>query len=359
MREASASSLPPGSHQPSTRAAWLPSDVRTGQASGEQPVPRSTRPAMPAVSYNAEPSIIPGYDDEERATDISLAPDFPSILPPVSTKDHPLLLRLDSVHAGQVFTLTGETATLGRHASNDIVLQDSGISRFHARFKLEDKQLVVQDLESKNGIYHHRQRVESASLKEGDQIRLGPRVTFRYILTDQKQEELLKRLYLSSTRDALTGIYNRRHFDERLKAEVAFALRHHQNLGLLLFDIDHFKQVNDRWGHPGGDAVLKQVAKSIAQQLRNEDVLARTGGEEFGVILRGVAAADAVRLAERLRSIVAAVPALVEGRPVGVTISVGCAELGQCQSAEALIRLTDRRLYAAKRSGRNRVVANG
>jgi diguanylate cyclase (GGDEF)-like protein len=219
---------------------------------------------------------------------------------------------------------------------------------------------VIEDLDSRNGTFVGGSAITRKRLSDGDSIQLGPRVGLRYSLTDANQEELLQRLYESSTRDALTGAYNRKHFEERLSAEVAYGLRHNVDTSLILIDIDHFKRINDTHGHQTGDAVLRQVAATAARRLRTEDVLARFGGEEFAVILRGTSRLGAGLVAERLRAVIAALPAIVDGKPIPVTISAGCASLECCseRSGHELISVADRRLYRAKNGGRNRVVAS-
>ncbi len=143
--------------------------------------------------------------------------------------------------------------------------------------------------------------------------------------------------------------------------EVAFARRHSTSVSLVIFDLDHFKKVNDTYGHPAGDAVLVTVAERVQKALRTEDVFARYGGEEFVVILRGIDLEGAHKVGERLRAIVDASPIPADSLSIPVTLSAGCAALTCCPepSTVALIAIADRRLYAAKRAGRNRVVAEG
>jgi diguanylate cyclase (GGDEF)-like protein len=191
-------------------------------------------------------------------------------------------------------------------------------------------------------------------------IQLGPRVVFRYSVTDSGEERILRQLYESSVKDSLTGAFNREYFGERLKAEVAYAKRHGLSLSLVMMDLDHFKNVNDTHGHPAGDAVLAASVGAIARSLRGEDVLARYGGEEFVVILRGIPLSGAEGVGERLRGTVEKTKIQHEGTIIECTVSVGCASLRCTESltAEALVAIADRRLYLAKRSGRNRVVAS-
>ena len=164
----------------------------------------------------------------------------------------------------------------------------------------------------------------------------------------QQANEQLARLAVT---DGLTGLFNRRHFEERLAVELARLQRHPQPLSLVMFDVDHFKSVNDRFGHAQGDRVLVALARAAQQQVRASDVLARWGGEEFIVLLPGDSAAEAMRLAERLRD---SFESLVVPGVGTVTASFGVAELADGESADDLCLRADEALYAAKDAGRNR-----
>lgn len=172
--------------------------------------------------------------------------------------------------------------------------------------------------------------------------------------------EMAKQLYEASIYDPLTEVFNRRYFAKQLSKEMAYARRHGTTVSVLVLDIDHFKQVNDVFGHSTGDQVLREVAARLKARLRSEDTLARHGGEEFVVLLRGVHAEGAAAAAERLRAALASQPVEARVASIPVTISVGCATHagGQC-SEDELLALADSRLYQAKRSGRNRVVSEG
>jgi diguanylate cyclase (GGDEF)-like protein len=277
----------------------------------------------------------------------------------LTRRDRALLLRLDGTSAGQGFSLGQDAVQIGRHPTTGLTLQDRGVSRIHARVYCQHGVHWIEDLGSRNGTYVQGRKVDHCVLEDGDWVQLGPRASFRFTFVDARQEEVLRRLYDSSTRDALTGAYNRAYFDERLRAEVAYALRHGTALSLVIFDIDHFKRVNDTYGHQAGDAVLRHLAGTVQVRLRTEDVFARYGGEEFVVILRGIDLKGAARVGERVRSTVASSAVFFEGSHIPVSVSAGCASL-DCQeerSAEALIATADHRLYQAKNAGRNRVVA--
>jgi two-component system cell cycle response regulator len=174
------------------------------------------------------------------------------------------------------------------------------------------------------------------------------------------QDELRKRnveLDLLSRADVLTGLANRRHIEERLIDLVSSAHRHHHSLTVLMLDIDHFKDVNDTFGHAGGDTVLREFSSRLQRVLREEDVVGRWGGEEFLVLLPFTNLEGAVALGERVCASIAAEPfVLADRRTLSVTVSVGCAEVDG-NDPEEFVRNADAALYAAKEGGRNRVVA--
>jgi two-component system, cell cycle response regulator len=290
-----------------------------------------------------------------RATDIAGPPTQPSVV------DRAVLLRMDGVQAGQIVGLEHWPFTVGRHPTNQLRIDEDSISRFHARILRNGDEYSVEDMGSRNGTFVGGKRVTRAKLDHDSWLQFGPRVSFRFSMTDVREERLLRKLYESSTRDALTGAYNRLHFEERLRSEVAYAIRHRTQASLVLIDLDHFKRVNDTYGHPGGDAVLKRACEACTRALRTEDVFARFGGEEFAVVLRGIELKGATRLGDRLREAVANEVVDHEGKQIKITLSAGTASMACCgaPSAEELISIADRRLYLAKQQGRNRIVAAG
>lgn len=155
--------------------------------------------------------------------------------------------------------------------------------------------------------------------------------------------------------DPLTGAGNRRHLEQRAAAEIRETQRKPAPLGLVMFDIDHFKQVNDREGHAAGDIVLQRVVERVKSELRPSDFLARIGGEEFVVLLPEESGAGAAAVAERLRAAIAAEPIAVGERCVSVTSSFGVTELQGEQTLEAAMARADAALYQAKTAGRNQV----
>lgn len=171
-----------------------------------------------------------------------------------------------------------------------------------------------------------------------------------------------ERLRLTGLTDGLTGLYNRRHLDKRLHEEVTRACRHRQPLSCLFIDADHFKQINDQYGHAAGDQVLIALAKRIREQLRGCDLAARYGGEEIVVLLPQTDAQNSSHLAERIRAYIADTPVTVDdGSDIQVSVSIGVAQMADeyrspaRQLAAQLLGAADTQLYQAKTHGRNRV----
>jgi len=172
------------------------------------------------------------------------------------------------------------------------------------------------------------------------------------------------RLMRSGFTDVLTGWHNRRYLTVRLSEELARARRDGTRLVCLMLDIDHFKRVNDNWGHAAGDAVLREIAQRIESQVRASDIAARYGGEEFVVLLPGTDVGSALLLAERIRQSVSATPIdLPNGDTVTITASIGISEVQPAPEADdlktigdSLVARADVALYAAKAAGRDRVI---
>jgi two-component system cell cycle response regulator len=276
-------------------------------------------------------------------------------------KDRYLLIRARGAQLGQVLKLGQQPHRVGRANDCEIWLSDDGVSRRHAIINFENGVYTIEDTGSANGTFVGGQKIERAPLRDGDLIQFGPQAVFRYSVADEGQEQLLRQLYEASVTDALTGANNREHFDSQLRMELSFARRHGTDLSLVIFDVDHFKRVNDTHGHPVGDEVLVEISKATRRLVRNEDVFARYGGEEFALILRGIALDGARVVGERLRERIAELAVTTDKGPLKVTVSVGCASFASTQdaTAETLVQLADKRLYVAKRGGRNRVVADG
>jgi two-component system, cell cycle response regulator len=272
---------------------------------------------------------------------------------------HAYLIVLAGANIGAVYRIHAKETFVGRSQKCEIAIGENGISRRHAKLTmLGDSEILLQDLGSTNGTFVAEQQVSSMVLKDGDRFQLGGTTLLKFSISDEVEESFQRRLYESSVKDGLTGLHNRKHFDERLDAEFGFALRHGSALSLILVDIDHFKRVNDTYGHQAGDEVLRVVARTLEANIRTEDVVARYGGEEFAVVARGISADQAVMFASRMRSLVEALPIIVENTAINLTISAGVATYinGVFSDKEELVAATDRALYGAKETGRNRVI---
>ncbi len=310
------------------------------------------------LTRNRDPEAYVEDAADERTAVVSLADLRAGQRPEI--KDRHLFVRVRGAQLGQVTILPGTPMRVGRAQDCELWLADDGVSRRHARIFPEDLHYVIEDTQSANGTFIGGNRIERQILRDGDMVQFGPQAVFRYSITDESQEALLRQLYEASVTDALTGAANREHFDSQLRAEISYARRHKTDLSLVLFDVDHFKKVNDTHGHPVGDQVLVAIAATVRREVRSEDVFARYGGEEFALILRGIDITGARSVGERLRSKIAANRVPLEQGELGVSVSVGCSSLVTLteQTPETLILTADQRLYAAKRGGRNRVVAS-
>jgi two-component system, cell cycle response regulator len=267
------------------------------------------------------------------------------------------------IETGRVLVITkGVEVTFGRSEGVSFRFDDASVSGTHARLACVAQSYVVMDAGSTNGTYVNDTRVTSpVTLADGDRVQLGSGTFLRFSLVSEDEERALRKMYDAALRDGLTGVFNRKHLEERLDAEIAYALRHKAELSFVIFDVDHFKRVNDTYGHPAGDAVLKAVAQVLMAGVRTEDVLGRYGGEEFVVVARGIALPGASLLAERLRANLAATPLRLGEAVFSVTASAGVASLTCCQGKldkATLLGIADARLYRAKQSGRNRIVSS-
>ena len=171
-------------------------------------------------------------------------------------------------------------------------------------------------------------------------------------------EEANSMLEALSTTDALTGINNRRNFNEKLRYEYSRALRYRYPLSCIMFDIDFFKKVNDAHGHLFGDEVLKMIGKTLNEEMRFHDICARYGGEEFVILLPETTAVSALKVAEKLRNTISKKSVEKDDISVNITISSGIAELDTARMKQGndLVEYADRAMYHAKKTGRNRSV---
>jgi diguanylate cyclase (GGDEF)-like protein len=301
------------------------------------------------------------------------------------------------------------TYLLGRSPESDISFPERTVSREHARLRMEEGVWKIRDLESTNGTRVNHHKVKEHALSDGDHISIGPFVCvyrhfpevtpdmeeFDSLLSDTLQverrvKELLdqaaglserekihgfkhflngwrQRMNTMANVDKLTGLFNRRFFDNQLAFEVDRATRYGHAVSLLMIDIDHFKRINDAQGHQKGDEVIATVGALVEANTRSSDIAARYGGEEMAVILPETTREQAAIAAEKLRR---RIESESEARTrVSVTVSIGvatvappgagaktAADAGNRPTPARLVEAADAALYAAKERGRNRVV---
>jgi diguanylate cyclase (GGDEF)-like protein len=271
-----------------------------------------------------------------------------------------VLTMLSGERPGAILPITDPELTIGRTDEAHVAFDDESLSRRHARFARIHGRYYVEDLQSTNGTFVDGRRVtEPVALEDGARIQLGVATVLRFGLSDAAMVAEARRLYEATVRDPLTGAHNRNFLDERLRAEMSYAARHGTDVSVLFVDADHFKRVNDGYGHQAGDAVLCALAALLMRTMRIEDVVARYGGEEFVVVVRGIGAVGVLAVAERIRSEVEALVVEHEGRRIPITVSIGVATHSaerNVKTAEELIAIADAALYRAKEAGRNRIV---
>ena len=255
---------------------------------------------------------------------------------------------------GKRFPLDKSEIVLGR-SRTDIQIDLDSVSRRHARVFTVERQWSVEDLGSTNGTYINDLPVKRSRLTNGDILRVGSSI-FKFLSGPGVEASYHEEIYRMTIIDTLTGANNRRFLTDFIEREIARSVRHGRPLSLLLFDIDHFKRINDTHGHLTGDEVLKGVSRRLSTRVRTEELLARYGGEEFVVVVPETDHRAALILGEEYRALVADEPFHCDGHVVEVTISIGVATLeGEEIDPEAFLKRADDKLYEAKRAGRNRV----
>jgi diguanylate cyclase (GGDEF)-like protein len=250
---------------------------------------------------------------------------------------------------------------VGRDASADLVINHKAVSRNHARLIRDDNgRWQVVDLGSTNGTFIYERKVERErhqALYDGDIIRFGDVIVtfFQGKGIDSSCSEEIRH---STIFDPKTGSYNTRYFQVFLDRELDFARRHAQPLTLIMFDIDHFKRVNDEHGSEAGDKVLETLAQLLAPRVRQVDLLARYSGEEFALVLTGTTLKEGVHFAEQVRRLVADTRFTFGGDQISVSISLGVASAINEPGFESatLVNHANENLREAKRRGRNQVV---
>jgi diguanylate cyclase (GGDEF)-like protein len=258
---------------------------------------------------------------------------------------------------GQRFSIHDQTMTIGRHAECSLSVSEGSVSRKHAQIdRLPDGRYIVTDLASTNGTFINNLRTTHCELRDGDYLRVG-QVIYRFLSGGNIEAHYHEEIYRLTVLDPLTGLHNRRSLMDYLDREVERASRTHLHLAVALFDIDHFKTLNDRMGHIAGDFTLVALASRLRPMIRKHELLARYGGEEFALVMTDTPPEEAYTAGERVRQVIANEPFLFESMvyPVTVSVGVGSLELGEDLATNDLLNRADQELYRAKSQGRNRV----
>ena len=247
---------------------------------------------------------------------------------------------------------------IGRGTENHIVLDGDSVSRRHAHLEQRGPVWYGVDDGSTNGTYvNDEQIVGQQLLANGDRVKVGPTI-FKYLSGQDVEAQYHEEIYRMTIIDGLTQAHVKRYLLESLEKEIVRARRHVRDLSFIMFDIDHFKKINDVHGHLAGDFVLKELARIVQGRIRRDEVFARYGGEEFALVLPETNIEGAKALADGLREKVEQSSFTFQNETIRVTISIGVSMLAEAdKTATDLIRDADAKLYEAKRGGRNKVVS--
>ncbi len=248
--------------------------------------------------------------------------------------------------------ISSESFSIGRDPSCDYHVNDDSVSRRHGMIERKGRTFYVSDLGSTNGVFVNDTRIDSCELNAGDRIRMGNQI-FKFL--DQFEAQYHETVYTMMTCDGLTGAYNKRYFSEVLDRSIEGCRRRQRTMALILMDIDHFKRINDTYGHLAGDEVLQELSSRIKSVTREDEVFARFGGEEFALLVCDGDVNEAAELAERCHALVGNAPFNTSAGPLDVTISIGVAEYDLVSQQSALLEKADNKLYQAKNQGRNQV----
>jgi diguanylate cyclase (GGDEF)-like protein len=256
---------------------------------------------------------------------------------------------------GKRFELQNNEVIIGRGADSDIQVDRDSVSRRHAKLERRGSRWSVVDLNSTNGTYVNDTPTKDRLLDDGDLVKIGNTI-FKFLTGGNVESAYHEEIYQMTIVDGLTRAYNKRYFIENLERELARCGRNKRPLSLVMFDIDHFKKINDTHGHLTGDHVLKELAGRVRNRVRKEEIFARYGGEEFIVLLPEASNQNALDFAEQVRRMIERQTFEFEGDAIPVTVSCGVATVAEEMPGDAFIKLADDNLYRAKRGGRNRVV---
>jgi|GEM_PF-300747 len=259
---------------------------------------------------------------------------------------------------GTRYALSNTALVIGRGCDCEIRINDHSVSRRHARIQPGTDGYYAVDLQSTNGTFVNDMQASMSKLKDGDYLRAGNCI-YRFLAGGNVEAEYHEEIYRLTIIDALTETYNKRYLTEFLDRELSRSARYQRPLTLILFDIDLFRCINEEHGHLGGDFALREISARVKSVIRKEELFARYGGEEFVVVLPESTLSEGIKVSERIRSIIENHMFEFENKSFQITISLGVSTTigDEAMTPSDLIRLADDKLYEAKRSGRNRVMA--
>jgi diguanylate cyclase (GGDEF)-like protein len=264
-------------------------------------------------------------------------------------------------YVGKQFPLTQSEVIVGRSPESHIFVDDKSVTRAHARINVSGTEVAIFDMGSSNHTVVNGVTLNPMSpcrLKNNDQIKMG-NVIFKFLERGNLEALTNKELNEKAEKDGLTGAYSKGALLEKGPEAVRRSEMLGEEVSVLVFDLDFFKKVNDKFGHAAGDYVLKTMAQIVSQKMvRAHDYFARYGGEEFVIILQATPIKTALEVAERIRTTVETNSFVFENTRIPVTISVGVASrLENENDWEKLFKRADEALYISKQSGRNQVTA--
>ena len=281
---------------------------------------------------------------------------------PSAAADSPCLVQIYGPSLGKKFPLLDSETTIGREEGCGIVLELDTVSRSHCSLLLKDGAVVLRDNGSTNGSWLNGAEIEAeTTLRSGDLLKIGG-VIFKFLSGGELgtiEAQYHEEIYRLTIVDGLTQLFNKRYLLDFIERELARSARHERVMSLAMFDIDHFKAINDARGHSAGDFVIRELSAILKNRIRREECLARYGGEEFVAVLPETELTKAAYFADMLRKLVEKQQFVYDGKAIAVTFSAGVAQFSkEHRSAQAFIDAADARLYEAKRRGRNQVVAS-
>jgi diguanylate cyclase (GGDEF)-like protein len=343
---------------PSLRETTEPATPETLKEKGTASGARNTPEVPSRTEGSTAPSDHRGQSTTSERTERISKEEIESLALGDTESEQAYLVVVSGNRVGEMVAVDGELV-LGRDPdAADISFRDETVSSRHARLQRIADQTIIEDLESANGTFVNARQVEKGTLEDGDKITLGRTTVLKFTFQDELDEEFQQQMYESSTRDQLTRALSKTHFLDRMETELSYAKRHGTNICVILFDLDHFKEINDTFGHVAGDEILRVLGDIVRSITRDEALFARYGGEEFVVAERNAGIEDGAKIAERIRRTVQDRPFEVGGHTIDVTLSVGVADLrtvGSSSSPTDLLKKADEAMYLAKEAGRNRV----